>query len=130
MSEPTDPWPPDEIRVGSLTYAVELVHDLQEEGDKCNGLTEVDEHLIQLNNAMRGHETKRVVLLHELMHVLEDFAGASLKETQIDSFAKSLYSLIRDNPELMAWLAAPKPKLIRNGVKTPQEGQNAQARTD
>lgn len=114
---------PEEIMLSALTIQVERVKDLKaEDGSKCEGLADTDEGTISVESAIRGHDRLRLTLLHELAHFIENHAGATLKEAQIDSMARSLLSLIRDNPELMAWVAAPKPKRKTGEVKDETNG--------
>lgn len=42
-------------------------------------------------------EDKRVALLHEILHGVDDAWGLRLKERQVDMLAKALYQLLRDN---------------------------------
>ena len=42
-------------------------------------------------------EDKRVTLLHEILHGVDDAWGLRLKERQVDMLAKALYQLLRDN---------------------------------
>jgi len=101
---------PDELTLSGLTYAIERVKDLKHnDGEKCNGLCDTDEQTVSIDSGIRGHESKRITLLHEISHLIEHHAGLSLKESQIDAVGRSVYSLIVDNPDLMAWITDPKP---------------------
>lgn len=113
---------PDEVRLNGVTISIERVKDLKdEEGDPANGLASIDELTIELSSGIRGHDTLRFILLHEVAHFMEDHAGLKLKESQIDSIARSVLSLVRDNPELIAWLGLPKPvrKRLKGNDDTP-----------
>ena len=46
---------------------------------------------------------KRVTLLHEILHGVDDAWGLRLKERQVDMLAKALYQLLRDN----GWCVCP-----------------------
>ena len=101
---------PEEITVSAQTFEVNRVKDLRDDdGNKANGTVQCDEQIICLCTSIRNHDTIRFVMLHELAHVIEDHAGLSLKETQIDSIARDVFSLIRDNPDLVRWIQEPKP---------------------
>lgn len=110
---------PDEIKVLSFTYAIERVKDLTEGADKCDGLCHPDEYWIKIDSGLRGHEKPRVVLLHEIVHVIEEHTGVTMKESQVDAFARALYSLMVDNPDLVAYLTEPKP------IRKRKEPENA-----
>lgn len=42
-------------------------------------------------------DDKRVTLLHEILHGIDDVYGLKLEERQVDMLAKALYQLLRDN---------------------------------
>jgi hypothetical protein len=44
------------------------------------------------------------VVLHELVHIIEDTYGIGLKENQVQALAAPLTRLIADNPHLLAYL--------------------------
>lgn len=44
-----------------------------------------------------SQEDKRVMLLHEILHGVDDAWGLRLKERQVDMLSKALYQLLRDN---------------------------------
>jgi len=105
-----NPTLPEEITLNAVDIQILRVDDLKaDDGEKCNGLASKDEATIEICTSVKKHDTLRFVALHEVSHFIEDHAGLSLKETQIDSLARSMLSLIRDNPEFIAWLQAPKP---------------------
>lgn len=111
---------PEEIRLSSLTFTIERVKNLKnEDGDECYGLVHAGDQNIEIDNGIRNHDTLRLKFIHELVHCMEDHAGVNLKEIQVDSFARSIYSMIVDNPELVTWLTLPKPVRKRRTEEAP-----------
>lgn len=48
---------------------------------------------------------ERHVVMHELIHIIEDTYGIGLKEAQVQALAAPMVRLIADNPNLVAYLA-------------------------
>lgn len=115
---------PTEITISGLTYSVERVKNLtHDDGEETDGLCDVAEQTIEIHSSIRGHDRVRLVVIHELGHAIEDQGAMSLKESQIDSMARSIYSLIRDNPMFVQWVQEPKPKRRITPVPPPPEEQ-------
>jgi len=68
------------------------------------GNSSVLEQKIQLNAAM-PHDVRCSTLLHELVHAISDLMSAGLSEAQVDAVAVGMFTIIKDNPELIAELA-------------------------
>lgn len=102
--------PPTALVVGPYTYSVEL-HPALEDGE-FRGITHTDDHYIRLNPKLPP-ALMRTTLLHEALHaVASSGAAISLEEklTQeawIGRIEAPLTGLLRDNPELVAFLTAP-----------------------
>ena len=95
---------PEQFVINSITYQLKQVDTLfHDDGDKCNGLYDEDEQTVSLLNG-RPHQATRITLLHEISHIIEEHAGLDLKEKTIDSMGRSIFSLIVNNPELIAWI--------------------------
>ncbi len=41
------------------------------------------------------------ILLHEILHVIDDYNHLELSETQVASLSTGLFSCLRDNPDLL-----------------------------
>lgn len=52
---------------------------------------------------------ERHVVMHELIHIIEDTFGIGLKENQVQALATPLARMIADNPHLCAYLADKEP---------------------
>ena len=116
---------PTSIKLNGLTFAVERVKDLQDEGGtKCAGLFDSNEQTIEIDTGIRSHDKVRFVMCHEITHAIEEHAGVTLKDpVQVDAFARGFYSLICDNPDLIAWLREPKPVRRKSTEETPNGSQ-------
>lgn len=49
-------------------------------------------------------ETKRQVLLHELIHAIEDANSIKISHDDLDRLATGINAIFQDNPELARWL--------------------------
>jgi len=63
------------------------------------------EQMIFLRSDM-GPDAERETLLHEVCHALESGLGMGLSENANNRLARGLLLLIRENPELMAFLVS------------------------
>jgi hypothetical protein len=122
---------PDEIKLCGVVLDVERVKDLRDEdGEACNGLASVDDRTIELDAALRGHDKIRFIFMHELVHHYEALAGINLKETQVDSLARSVISTMVDNPKLVEWLVEPRPVRTRKAQKQDEQQTEGNGQTD
>lgn len=46
------------------------------------------------------------VVVHELLHIIDDTFGIGLKENQVQALATPIARMIADNPQLVAYLAS------------------------
>lgn len=49
-------------------------------------------------------EKERLVLLHEVIHAIEDVLNLKLSEKQVEGLETGVYALIRDNPAFIKYL--------------------------
>lgn len=99
---------PESIKVGAMTYRV----DVQNMADR--GQTDRDAGVITISNRL-GPGRARVTLLHEVMHAMHGHTGQVIiagdtaddcEENLISLWSGPLLGVLRDNPELVAFLTA------------------------
>ena len=119
---------PTEVTISSLAVSIEKVKDLTHaDGEKIDGQCCAEEQTVEIDSGVRGHDRLRLVVMHELVHFIEHCAGAALKDpVQIDAFARGIFTMIRDNPEFMAWLIEPRPVRKIKPPATPEPATSAE----
>lgn len=114
------------IRVGGSYYTVCIEKDVHFFDDKGRrqqlyGKFHYGEKKIYLDEDMHPEATA-VVLMHELIHGL--FSNAGIRDEQerdVDVIAHGMVQLIRDNPDLVAYVLNPKGKeTVDNTIHTPE----------
>jgi hypothetical protein len=101
---------PEEIRVGSVFYKVELTDKpIMMNGNQCLGLCDKNIHTIQLDPALQDDQSLIQTFYHELAHAMMFERGIDLQEMGlsyndfekvIDSIGVMMYQVLLDNPEL------------------------------
>lgn len=51
-----------------------------------------------------AHDREREVLVHELVHAVDEAMQSKLSEEQVEKLGVGLYALLSDNPELVKYL--------------------------
>lgn len=82
--------------------AVDYVHADDLEG--AAGDAQWSEARVRIAHGLK-HPIERHVVMHELIHIIEDTYGIGLKENQVQALATPLARMIADNPHLVAYLA-------------------------
>lgn len=101
---------PEEVRVGSVYYKVELVDKPIMMNDRqCLGLCDKDIHTIQLDPALQDDQGLMQTFYHELAHAMMFERGIDLQamglsyddfEKVIDGMGMMMHQVLLDNPEL------------------------------
>lgn len=101
--------PPTSLKVGPYDYRITVDAALDDGG--LRGITDTDEHYIRLNPKLPPG-LMRTTLLHEALHAVAT-SGAAInqddklpQETWISRIEAPLAALLRDNPQLVAFLTA------------------------
>ena len=94
----------DNVKIGPLVYKVKEIYDLRTpDGDDLYGAVKFAESEILIEEKM-GPQRQRVTALHEIIHAMFDQCGIPEIEEHITAFSFSMYGLLKDNPELVAWI--------------------------
>lgn len=101
---------PEEIRVGSVWYKVELTDKpIIMNGRQCLGLCDKDIHTIQLDPALQDDQGLVQTFYHELAHAMMFERGIDLQamglsyddfENVIDGIGIMMHQVLLDNPDL------------------------------
>ena len=89
---------PDSAQILYKKYTVGFDSNMRnDKGDLLYGQIDHIEQLITLNEAA-GIEQQKAILMHEMVHGLDELYGIGLKEKQVEKLGVALYMLVRDNP--------------------------------
>ena len=101
---------PEEVRVGSVYYTVELVDKpIIMNGRQCLGLCDKGIHTIQLDPTLQDDQCLLQTFYHELAHAMMFERGIDLQvmglsyddfENVIDGIGIMMHQVLLDNPDL------------------------------
>lgn len=101
---------PEEVRVGSVFYKVELTDTpISFNGRQCLGVCDKDIHTIQLDPALQDDQGLMQTFYHELAHAMMFERGIDLQamglsyddfEKVIDGMGMMMHQVLLDNPDL------------------------------
>ena len=102
---------PEEVRVGSVYYTVELVDKpIIMNGRQCLGLCDKYIHKIQLDPSLQDDQSLIQTFYHELAHAMMFERGIDLQvlglsyddfENVIDGIGIMMHQVLLDNPDLV-----------------------------
>ena len=102
---------PEEVRVGSVWYKVELVdRPIIIDGRQCLGICDKYNHMIQLDPALQDDQSLIQTFYHELAHAMMFERGIDLQvlglsyndyENVIDGIGIMMHQVLLDNPDLV-----------------------------
>ncbi len=87
---------PESVKIGGITYRIVYASKVDDR-DKYNGVIEYRSCEIRLRENVSEQRMKKV-LLHEILHGIDDVANIGLTEQQTDAVASGLYQVTVDNP--------------------------------
>lgn len=101
---------PEEVRVGSVYYEVELINKpIVLNGRQCLGMCDKNTHIIQLDSTIQDEQSLIQTFYHELAHAMMFERGIDLQvlglsyddfENVIDGIGMMMHQVLLDNPEL------------------------------
>lgn len=106
------PGTPASIKVGPFVYAVKRWKRLPAENAEAWGMCDRASTVILLAETT-SHQKQREVLLHEVLHAIYGVTGLHHKdgapeELVVTDLSPTLLSVLRDNPDLVAYLTQPQ----------------------
>lgn len=86
------------LKIGPLGYRiVEIPEPLGNAGEYLYGECRNVDQEIRLDAGMTP-ERKRLTLIHEALHAIEDLRGLDLGEKTVIALGTAIYELLQDNP--------------------------------
>lgn len=68
------------------------------------GRASLKDQTIRLNDIL-PNDTRHSTLLHEVIHLISDLTSVELSEVQVDVVAQGMFTLMKDNPQVVADIA-------------------------
>jgi len=93
---------PAKVKVLGQTFSIQFATGEPLDEDDL-GECSVDKLTLTVRDGLHP-EKERLVLVHEIVHAIEDVLGLNLKEKQVEGLETGIYALIRDNPGLLRYL--------------------------
>lgn len=97
---------PRNIRVMGVDIPIVVT---EKEMEDCFGCWELATGTITIAPGI-ADDHLRVTLLHELLHAIDDLAGAGIKHSHIYLISQILFAVLRGNPELRRWFLEEEAK--------------------
>jgi len=101
MAKPKSPIDGDLLLI-DRHIAIDYVHP--DDLDGAAGDAQWSEAKVRIATGLKLPIEQHVVM-HELVHIIEDTYGIGLKENQVQALSAPLARLIADNPQLFAYLS-------------------------
>lgn len=103
---------PTSVQVGPLTYRIKPWKNRPADNAQAWGMCDKKRTVILLHKGL-SRQRKREVLLHEVMHACFDSSGLTMKdncpeEMVVNDLTFPLLGVLRDNPDLVAYLTEPQ----------------------
>ncbi|ADL40306.1 hypothetical protein phiCTP1_gp5 [Clostridium phage phiCTP1] len=91
---------PGIVKIGFMDYLVSIYdHPIIDSGDVCYGTIGYESGNISIDGTV-DKELQKCVLVHEIVHGIDDMCDIGLTEEQVVKLGKGLYQVIKDNPEM------------------------------
>ena len=98
------------VKIGYKRFKVSRVEEEVVHGNRvCYGRIDLDNDEIVLSK-LYSQSQQECVLIHEVLHGIDDVVEAGLSEEQVRKMGKGLYMFIQDNPNLFI------PMILEGGV--------------
>lgn len=92
---------PEKIKIGGLTYTVEITDRLDLGVAHCSAEILYDDLVIRVTP--QAKEKMEADFCHEIVHGILSMLGYKQhEEKRVEEFAQALYMVIQDNPEMFA----------------------------
>lgn len=98
---------PEQVRVVGKNYSILFVDEVDDQDN--NGEHNLQKQEIKVKRGIH-FEAQRDVLLHEVIHAVDEQLDLRLKHKQVHALAVGVLQVLRENPTLVAFLTAQAPK--------------------
>lgn len=95
---------PETIKINWRTYEI-IEKDTCSGGNYYLGSNDAHAGIIEIKKGQDG-DSKRVTILHEVIHSILRYAGNKLKKDEnfIEMMANGIYQVLKENPEVVKWI--------------------------
>jgi hypothetical protein len=92
---------PEKIKIGYKEYTIKFVdYPILVNGKECYGSIDYNECVIKINNTFNQIQ-QEATFWHEVIHGIDDMhLAGKLEEIDTELFAKGLYMVFKDNPDI------------------------------
>ncbi len=87
------------IKLGYGTYKVKQKKNVKLQGSEMRGRIDFKKDKIEINKSY-SKKQKKVTLLHEIFHAIEEHFGLELTEQEIEGLCNGFADIIHQNPKL------------------------------
>ena len=94
---------PAKIRILGKVYTLKYTNEAPVDDD-AQGHCDYLKHKIAIRNGLAPNE-ERSTVLHEALHCISHAMGLHFSESVIERLENGIFSVLRDNPEFVAYLA-------------------------
>lgn len=94
---------PTHLRAFGMDWSITFVEAHQAMSPEYCGKA-IHEELSILIQKREKPELERRTLLHEMVHIVDMNTHAKLSEDQVSQIEHGLWTLFRDNPDVMKWI--------------------------
>lgn len=106
----------EQLKVGAINYTV-VLEEAELDGSKCSGLVDYDQTRISVSPD-QSIQMQPQTLIHEIIHVIMHQAGfTEHNESVIEALSYGWLQVLRDNPNVTAYLAPMQVYAIWDGVE-------------
>lgn len=83
---------PTKLKIGAVTYEVKLVKDLKDGSDSVDGLYDVTNNTISIDETL-SQEAKEITFIHEILHA----CNSTMNHEFLDSLSEQIYQVFKEN---------------------------------
>jgi hypothetical protein len=98
---------PRKVKVGSLTYAIEVIEGLKDETGDQWGIWVGDKQTIRIEQNQPSGQWAADTVIHEILHAIWAERGLGKRpceEQVVQAMGAGITALLQDNPKLNSWI--------------------------
>jgi hypothetical protein len=93
--------PPEIVDVLGKKFTIKIL--TPDEIEDCDGYMELAAQVIAIR-LQPANDYNHDTMLHEIIHAIDETLGLGMKEKQVHQLAVGITAVLKQNPELTAWL--------------------------
>jgi hypothetical protein len=94
---------PERLRILGKSFEVMVLSP--EQDTEVNGWMKLDKQQIWVR-ILEAKEQVQDTMLHEIIHAVDESLSLGMREKQVFALAAGLLAVLKDNPNLLAWLSS------------------------